>query len=558
MQFTEFPSTKPAIHIPNWALILLFIAYALPGNVGHVPWRGDDALHIGVVYSMLQDGNWLVPHIAGVPYLEWPPLLYWLGGICGIAFGWLLPLHDAIRLGGVAALTLLLVFLRFSARELYGREAASAAAMLALGSLGLLIHAHEMQPQILVAACIAATLYGLAHMRTNPRRGALIAGIASAAAFLSSGLDSLLICLPLYLALPISDPLCRSRQFLRAYIHAFWPLLLIISAWLLPLAIWQADYLTHWWQREWLQLLPQAGSLKRSGALANLLGWFAWPLWPLMLWSLWHRRGRLQSFGHTLPLLGLLLPLLLVIGTGSARPANAVPLLPGLILIAAGELCRLRRGAANAFDWFGLMTFTLLGIALWLAWAALNLGWPARLSHNIARLFPGYHPNWAWHELGLALALSTAWIIAMLRIPFFQLRGAVHWALGVTLSWGLATSLWLSWFDYAKNHESIAQQIALQTAQYTASQGASCIATIDVGDAQRAALYYFANLRLDTRSTAQKRCSLLLSYSIGKRGLPNTGADWEQIWHTQRGQGRLVERFALYRKESSAPYSSGN
>ena len=547
MQFTEFPSSKPAIHVPNWALILLFIAYALPGNLGHVPWRGDDALHIGAAYSMLREGNWLTPQIAGAPYLDWPPLLYWLGALCGSLLGWLIPLHDAIRLGGVIALTALLVFLRFAAREIYGREAASAAAMLALGSLGLLIHAHEMQPQVLVAACITATIYGLAHMRKRPARGALIAGAASGAAFLAGGLPGLALSLPLWAVLPASQAECRSRAFLLAYRHALWPLALLVLSWPLALALWQPDYLAAWWTKELLDLTPHAGHLQRTGALINLIGWFTWPLWPVVLWSLWHRRTRLLTFGHGLPLLSATLALTLIVTTGAMRPANVVPLLPALILIAAGELCRLRRGAANAFDWFGLITFSLLGAALWLGWSALIFGWPPPLSRNVLRLLPGFQASWHWYEVLLAITLSIGWIVAILRLPFFQLRGAVHWALGVTLSWGLATTLWLGWFDYDKNYRPVANEVARAIHR----QDNGCVASLDAGDSLRASFYYFTDIKLDTSPTAREQCTLLLAYSTGQRALPVLNSGWERIWQTQRGRGRLTERFGLYRKVSN-------
>lgn len=553
-QFTEFPSSKPVIHIPNWALILLFIAYALPGNLGHAPWRGDDVLHIGVVFSMLHDGNWLIPKIAGTAYLDWPPLLYWLGALTGSLLGWLLPLHDAIRLGGVIALTTLLVSLRFAAREIYGRDAASAAALLALGSLGLLIHAHEMQPQVLVAACIAANIYGLAKMRSYPKQGALIAGISSGAAFLAGGLPGLALCLPLWLALPITDGQYRSSPFLHAYLHALWPLTLFLLLWPLALMIWQPDYLSAWWGHELAAITPHSGHLQRADALANLIGWFTWPIWPIVLWSLWHRRGRAQDFGHTLPLAGTILALALVVTTGSMRPANLVPTLPPLILIAAGELCRLRRGAANAFDWFGLITFSLLGLGLWVAWSALNFGIPTPLSRNVLRLLPGFQPNWNIYELWLALILSIAWIVAIVRVPFFQLRGAVHWALGVTLTWGLATTLWLAWFDYDKNYRPIALEIAHQIGQ----SPKECIASLDAGDAQRAALFYFTGIRVDSAPLAQQRCPLLLAYSTGNRSLPNAGSDWALAWETQRGRGRLTERFGLFFKHENQTHAKAS
>lgn len=541
--FTEFPSSKPAIHVPNWALILLFLAYALPGNIGHVPWRGDDALHIGVAYSMLQDGNWLLPQIAGQPYYDWPPLTHWLGALSGILLGWLLPLHDAIRMANVAALALLIYGLRYAARELYGRESASAAAMLALGSLGLLIHAHEMQPQIVLTACLSLCLYGLALMRSRPERGALISGTASGAAFLAAGLPGLFLSLPLWLLQPLSNAQYRNKTFLLAYRHALWPLALLVLLWPLSLAIWQGEFLSAWWAHELSGILPHAGHLQRGKDVANLVGWFTWPLWPVALWSLWHRRSKLQAFGHALPLLAALLALLLIVSTGSMRPANLLPLLPPMILMAAGELCRLRRGAANAFDWFGVITFSLLGFGLWLAWAALHFGWPAPLARNVLRLLPGFEPDWVWYQPVIAAALSLAWLGALLRLPFFQLRGAVHWALGITLTWGLATTLWLSWFDYDKSYRTVSAEIAAAIALHGEKE--ACVSGVDVGDSQRAALLYFNALRIAPRAA---NCGLRLAYATGENALPEPGPGWNSIWQIQRGRGRLSERFGLYRR----------
>lgn len=540
--FNEFPSSKPAIHVPNWALILIFLAYALPGNIGHAPWRGDDALHIGVAFSMLQDGNWLLPQIAGHPFYDWPPLTYWLGALTGKLFGWLLPLHDAIRLGNVAALASLIYGLRYAARELYGRESASAAAMLALGSLGLLIHAHEMQPQIVLAACLAACIYGLALMRSRPERGALIAGCASGAAFLASGLPGLFMSLPLWVLLPACHKEFRQNRFILAYRHALWPLGLLVVSWPLALAIWHPDFLSAWWAHEISTILPHAGHFQRGKEIGNLIGWFTWPLWPVVLWSLWRTRGKFLASGHALPLLSALLALTLIVSTGSIRPANLLPLLPAMIIMAAGEICRMRRGAANAFDWFGVITFCLLGLGLWLAWIALHFGWPSPLSRNVLRLLPGFQPSWTWYQLCLALMLSVAWLTALLRLPFFQLRGATHWALGVTLTWGLATTLWLSWFDYDKNYGPASAAIAAAIA--TQADGA-CVSGIDLGDSQRAALHYFNNLRIASRAA---NCPLRLAYATGRSPVPNPGEGWESIWQLERGRGRLSERFALYRR----------
>ncbi|MDQ7988098.1 MAG: hypothetical protein REI09_00570 [Candidatus Dactylopiibacterium sp.] len=545
--FTEFPSSKPAIHVPNWALILLFIAYALPANVGHAPWRGDDALHIGVAYSMLQDGTWLTPQIGGQPFVDWPPLTYWLGALSGVLLGWLFALHDAIRLANVAMLALMIGFLRYAARDLYGRESASAAAMLALGSLGLLLHAHEMQPQMTSAAALSGVLYGLVQLRAPGRRGVLVTGAATAATFLAAGLPGLAVSLPLWLVLPATDAGCRTRAFFLRLLQAGVLALTLVLLWPALLAWQDPAYLNAWWNSEYNAVIPHGGHFVRGNDFANLVSWFTWPLWPVVLWSLWYRRGRIQAFGHAIPLAAAVLALLIALGTGSMRPANLVPLLPPLILMAAGELCRLRRGAANAFDWFGVITFSLLGLALWLAWVAMNFGWPEPLSRNILRILPGFEPDWTWYQLVIALVLSVGWIIALVKLPFFQLRGAVHWALGITLTWGLATTLCFAWFDYNKNYAPVSSAIARAVAREALG---GCVAGMDVGDSQRAALLYFDQLRI---APTAADCSLRLAYATGQNALPPAPADWQTVWQLERGSGRLGERFALYRSPSAAP-----
>ena len=57
---------------PAKALLLatLCIVWLLTGLVGHDPWKPEEAYSFGVVYSMLQGGNWLVPMLAGEPFLS--------------------------------------------------------------------------------------------------------------------------------------------------------------------------------------------------------------------------------------------------------------------------------------------------------------------------------------------------------------------------------------------------------------------------------------------------------------------------------------------------------
>ena len=55
---------------------VLAAAWILPGLIGHDPWKPDEAYTFGIVYSLLQGGDWVVPMLAHEPFVEKPPLFY--------------------------------------------------------------------------------------------------------------------------------------------------------------------------------------------------------------------------------------------------------------------------------------------------------------------------------------------------------------------------------------------------------------------------------------------------------------------------------------------------
>ena len=42
------------------------------GLIGHDPWRSDDAIHLAIAHGFTT-GDWLVPRVAGEPWLAGPP-----------------------------------------------------------------------------------------------------------------------------------------------------------------------------------------------------------------------------------------------------------------------------------------------------------------------------------------------------------------------------------------------------------------------------------------------------------------------------------------------------
>ena len=53
-----------------WLLFLLCGVWVFTGLIGHDPWKPDEAYSFGLIYSMLQGEHWLVPTLAGDPFME--------------------------------------------------------------------------------------------------------------------------------------------------------------------------------------------------------------------------------------------------------------------------------------------------------------------------------------------------------------------------------------------------------------------------------------------------------------------------------------------------------
>jgi len=220
--------------------------------------------------------------------------------------------------------------------------------------------------------------------------------------------------------------------------------------------------------------------------------------------------------------------------TGSPRSLGLLPVLIPLTILAAAGADRLRRSAASAFDWFGLMTFTFCASMIWLGGSAQIFGWPPAIARNFDKLAPGHSTNYSLLALTFAIVLTAGWLLS------WRLRSAsLRWAAGTTLMWALTTVLWLSWIDYAKSYRPVV------TALHAAlPQGSDCIERdTSLGTSQRASLDYFAGIR--TVAPSRKRqCNWRLSIDANDRATP---VGWIETWRGGRPSDRK-ERWYLDRR----------
>jgi len=534
----------PFLFPPRGAVLLVFFAlYLLPGLVGHDPWKSDDATHFGLTYALLEGQGWLVPHLAGQAWYDNPPLYYWVAAIMAKALGFFLPLYDAVRLTSGVFGALFLTFLMLAARRLGNTEPAPTAGLVAIGCLGLLVHIHDTQPATAFLAAMAASYYGLALLLTRPWAGALVTGAAMAVGFVTIGVPALLGLLPLPLLLPLLAPAWRGRQTLLGLFVALLVAALLSAIWPALLYQYEPGALEAWWAREMADLRPVASWPASLWGYVTLLVWFAWPALPLAAWSIWRERRRLREPRVMLPLLSFVIMLLLQSICYEPRSLTALLLLPPLILLAVPATGTLRRGASNAFDWFGMMTFTLLGALLWLAWSALMFGVPAQIARNAARIEPGFVAQFSAPTFATAIALTLAWAWLIFGSPRSPQRAMVHWAAGMILTWGLAVALLLPWIDYGKSYRAVATSL-----KRALPDKAGCMIGRDLSESQRASFHYFADIQtLSEGGKAAARCKLFLVQGTVRGETLPPGKGWRKIWEGNR-RGDRVERFRLYQR----------
>ncbi|MCM2345689.1 MAG: hypothetical protein NDI95_03430 [Acidovorax soli] len=514
--------------LPRWALLLLCLAYVVPGFVGRGPWKNADVTAFGYMLELASGHTpWLKPLLGGVPPETDGLLPYWLGAwAIRITPDGLMAPEMAARLPFMSLLALTLAATWYGVYYLarspgaqpvafafggeakpldYARAIADGALLALIACLGLAQLSHEATGYLVQLACAALIFFAVATLpyRTVVPAVALVAGmmgltLAGAptfAALLGGGCIALVALAPPGPA----DPTHRPDRRLH-WVAALAAITLLAAA-----VAWQLD-LWRW------RLLDAATEGKEFRSLIRLLLWFGWPAWPMATWTLW--RWRKQLFDRRLhrhlwlPLWFLLVS---VSATFTTQPADRALLvgLPAIATLAAFALPTFRRSMAALIDWFTLLFFSASALAIWVIWLAMQTGVPAKPAANVAKLAPGFTPEFSWLALAVALAASAAWC----RLVWWRAarnRAAIWKSLvlpasGAALGWLLLTTLWLPLLDYARSYAPQAHKLAAALVPHP-----GCVQMVGLSRAQVAALQYHARLRLQPASPAN-HCPWLIA-----------------------------------------------
>ena len=509
------------------ALLLFCAAYVLPGLFGRDPWRSADQTAFGYMLAMAEGRTpWLLPTLGGLPP-ENAVLPHWLGA----ASIWLLspwidaPLAARVPFGLVLAGVLVLTW--YSTFQLartaaaqpvafafggeaepvsYARAMADGALLALIASLGLLQLGHETTPELaqLFSAALALWAGAAAPFRGWRARLAMLSALPLLAA---SGAPSMAV----LFGLAVSAISARSTYTAG---RSFAPWAAAATA---------AAALAAWFLGTWGWRIEVQANAAQGLQLLRLWLWFLWPVWLLALWTLWRWRQHLNKRHIALPLALGAVALLACIGGGGFDRALMIGL-PGFAVLAAFALPTLQRGTSAAVDWFSVFFFSIAALTIWVIYAAMVTGVPARTAANVVKLAPGFAMQFSAMPVVVAAAGTLAWLVLVRwrtgRHQHALWKSLVLPAGGVALAWLLLMTLWLPLLDYARSNRPWVSQLKPLV------PAGACVAAPGFSRSAVAALEQYGRWRVEALPGAASACSILLRQERRGQGAAEVPAGW--------------------------------
>lgn len=438
---SAFVPARPAMHLsPRLTRLLLpcLMAFSLLAGLGlRQPSPPDEPRFVLAARTMVQTGQWLVPHRGSEMYAEKPPVFMWLqAATWELVRSW----PVAFLLPSLLAALLTLWLVRDLGRRLWNRRAGDMAALALFACLQFGLMAKRAQIDMVVLAMITLSLWALLrHLLQGPwRPGLALAGFAAGLGTVTKGVGFL----PLLALVPWALWRWRARPALPRTGAGGWLLLAGgflagTGVWLVPLGLALVHAPSAHLQAYAQELLFRQTGTRYVSAWHHLKpAWYYLKvmaaLWqpgvllaPWLLPAWWHRLRRLD--GRIWVLVGWAL---LVLAFFSASPGKRevyiLPMLPALCVAAGPLLAALLR--RRPVRWL------LAGYVALVALAALVLGAQALGGHGTVA------KGIAARGMDLAIAPAVgAWLMALglgglAILAWTRLRRA-----------GLATVLFAAW-----------------------------------------------------------------------------------------------------------------
>jgi 4-amino-4-deoxy-L-arabinose transferase-like glycosyltransferase len=176
-----------------WTVLLAIAVSWIALNGGRALYNPDEGRYAEIPREMLASGDWIVPRLDGLVYIEKPPLQYWATAAAYRLFGesaWSARLYT-----GLCGLATALVT-AWLALRLWGAAAASRSGIICGSSLLVMLMSHQLTIDMSLTLLMTITLAAFCvaqDARSDPtarRRWMALAWVAAAGAFLTKGLEA--------------------------------------------------------------------------------------------------------------------------------------------------------------------------------------------------------------------------------------------------------------------------------------------------------------------------------------------------------------------------------
>ena len=154
--------------LPALVLLLVLSAPFLFVKLGMPFLDPDEGLYATIALEMARDGDWVMPHANGLPYLEKPPLYFWLTALTFRLLGpseWTTRLWSALAVLGTVLLTWRI------GRRLYGERAGLLAGIVMATVVGNALYVRKASADQLFVFCLTLAIYGFLRDAERADRG---------------------------------------------------------------------------------------------------------------------------------------------------------------------------------------------------------------------------------------------------------------------------------------------------------------------------------------------------------------------------------------------------
>ena len=485
------------------ALLLTGLAWLFLGLLQREPWKADEAYSFGVVYSMIDNGQWLIPTLAGEAFVEKPPLVFWLAAWCAQAFGAVLAPHEAARLANVVVVLLTFGLLALGARRLgLGRAGMITVVLLLMATPSWLFFSRYLTADLGLFPGAAMASLGLVGLLRRDRDAGVLLGLAGAIGLMSKGLLLPAALAGSVLLLLAFNASAREAGAWKQYGIASG--VFVIAGFVWPLALYAdspALFEVWFWDNNFGRFLgdnrlgpPNDRWLLLAALLASFL-----PIWPLALVAVYRKGWALRQNPLLGPLLFALNWIAILLASHSARSGYALPALVPLALLAAAAL----DAPSDAFKRKVLDARAMRWLILSLAGAALLVIVAAKIYYRYER------PDTA---LGSSLISNpTLILIAVLLLAWalafkggYRPRLLTLWVSAMSLAFALAIALFLPGADQKTGFRGLFAELSRHVNPH-----AGCIASRGLGESERGMLHYYTGvqtLRVEVNAAGAAAC----------------------------------------------------